>query len=504
VAEINWLIGDSYRRQEQFDTAFEFLTRARSFIAESPAPQASTLFGAIAFATGMVHYARGQYSEALRLYYEPLEISRKNNDHKHVVQLLAAIGDTYRILGDYSNGLDALSEALQIGEQIEFLQGMAIASNNMAIIYCYLQEYENALTSYRRSLDLNRTIGNGTGQTTALINIGTVLMTLGNFEDAAKHHHEALHISREIGSIRLEAHALAEIAHIESIRGDQGRALDLLQQVLTMHEQIGYNAGRAEALKAMGHLFAQLHQWKQSLIHFTAALGIVQEMAYHYLECNLYQELASVEEHLGNYRSSLEHYKQYIELRNELDTQEIRRKLAHLEVRAEVEQAEYEQNRLRRNAEYLQNEQGYQSRELVAMALKVAEHNQFITHLKDEVLPNAPANADGLVAEIRKQIESTLMQQNRWCLFEQHFRYLHEGFLQLLCQRSSELTPAELKVCALLKIKLNSQDIADVLNISVHTVTTHRRRIRKKLSLQPGENLVTFLIEFDAGPADTM
>ena len=60
-------------------------------------------------------------------------------------------------------------------------------------------------------------------------------------------------------------------------------------------------------------------------------------------------------------------------------------------------------------------------------------------------------------------------------------------------RRASTLTPTELKVCTLLKSNLSTKEIAEVLNSSIHTVETHRRRIRKKLGLSGQANLTTFL-----------
>jgi DNA-binding CsgD family transcriptional regulator len=45
------------------------------------------------------------------------------------------------------------------------------------------------------------------------------------------------------------------------------------------------------------------------------------------------------------------------------------------------------------------------------------------------------------------------------------------------------LSPMEVRVASMIKDGYKSNDIASLLNISVHTVKTHRRNIRKKLQL---------------------
>ena len=56
------------------------------------------------------------------------------------------------------------------------------------------------------------------------------------------------------------------------------------------------------------------------------------------------------------------------------------------------------------------------------------------------------------------------------------------------------LTEHEMRVAVMIKNELTSQKIADMLNISLHTVKTHRKNIRRKLKIQKSKvNLVSYL-----------
>lgn len=56
------------------------------------------------------------------------------------------------------------------------------------------------------------------------------------------------------------------------------------------------------------------------------------------------------------------------------------------------------------------------------------------------------------------------------------------------------LSDQEMRVAIMIKNGLSSQQIADMLNISLHTVKTHRKNIRKKLNIQNSNvNLTTYL-----------
>jgi DNA-binding CsgD family transcriptional regulator len=65
---------------------------------------------------------------------------------------------------------------------------------------------------------------------------------------------------------------------------------------------------------------------------------------------------------------------------------------------------------------------------------------------------------------------------------------------QILLEKYPDLSPAELKICALLSSNMSSRSVADITNRSVRTVENTRNNIRKKMKLTKTENLVSHLI----------
>ena len=56
------------------------------------------------------------------------------------------------------------------------------------------------------------------------------------------------------------------------------------------------------------------------------------------------------------------------------------------------------------------------------------------------------------------------------------------------------LSSSEMRVAAMIKSGMTSPKIAEMLNISLHTVKSHRKNIRKKLKLQNSNiNLTSYL-----------
>ena len=73
------------------------------------------------------------------------------------------------------------------------------------------------------------------------------------------------------------------------------------------------------------------------------------------------------------------------------------------------------------------------------------------------------------------------------------FYSVHENFFRNLNAKFSNLTNIDLKLCAFLRLGMNSKDIASVLYHSVESVKVSRSRLRKKLKLDQSKNLQVFL-----------
>jgi len=97
---------------------------------------------------------------------------------------------------------------------------------------------------------------------------------------------------------------------------------------------------------------------------------------------------------------------------------------------------------------------------------------------------------------IRNLIKYINSDRNKtaWEEFEIIFTQLHENFFRKLSKKAPELSPTEVKICAFLKLNMNTKDIAVLTNRSIRTIENTRHSIRKKMKLDSETNLVIFLM----------
>jgi DNA-binding CsgD family transcriptional regulator len=98
--------------------------------------------------------------------------------------------------------------------------------------------------------------------------------------------------------------------------------------------------------------------------------------------------------------------------------------------------------------------------------------------------------------EIQQAMEQLRGKTDNWEIFKQKFSAVHKDFFDKLEAAHPGLTKTELKFCAYLRIRMTSQQIASVMNISMEAIRKSRYRIRKKLGLKTEDSLEEHINRF--------
>ena len=137
---------------------------------------------------------------------------------------------------------------------------------------------------------------------------------------------------------------------------------------------------------------------------------------------------------------------------------------------------------------------------LAASTMNLVVKNEFMETIKEEI---RQAKATDIVQDkqralerIIKEIDTTLKVQEDWKQFEHHFDRIHGDFLKRLTTEFADLTPGEQKLCAFLRLNMDTKEIANLMTISPRGVEIARYRLRKKFKLETHQNLAKFILEY--------
>ena len=96
---------------------------------------------------------------------------------------------------------------------------------------------------------------------------------------------------------------------------------------------------------------------------------------------------------------------------------------------------------------------------------------------------------DSLILEMEKNQQSII-----WKKLNEHLDSSRPQFTSALLTNHPNLTPAEIKLCALLSLNINTKEIAVITNQTYDSIRVSRTRLRKKLGLTNEDNLVAYLL----------
>ncbi|HPR61982.1 MAG TPA: response regulator, partial [Prolixibacteraceae bacterium] len=100
--------------------------------------------------------------------------------------------------------------------------------------------------------------------------------------------------------------------------------------------------------------------------------------------------------------------------------------------------------------------------------------------------------------ELRDKIRKvrSSINNNAWEQFENYFRNVHPNFHENILNDHPKINPEELKLCYLLRLNMNSKEIATLTNREVNSVDIARYRLRKKLKLDRDVKLHEYLAQY--------
>ena len=167
-------------------------------------------------------------------------------------------------------------------------------------------------------------------------------------------------------------------------------------------------------------------------------------------------------------------------------------------MKSDLEKEQLENERRKRHEQNLLLEQEVllKNKELTTSTLLINQHNAVLQKINAQLeeLKSESNSKKGAVKEIRKLIRSSTHLENDWDNFKLHFENVHPDFFVNLVKLHPNLTQADNRHCAYMRMKLSTKEIARLLNISPTSVQMSRVRLKKKMSLGKETDLRNYIL----------
>jgi tetratricopeptide (TPR) repeat protein len=397
--------------------------------------------------TADFYYSLGDFEDARRnlefalKYIEPQSYNRIN--------ILNTIGLTYRNGGQFSTAMNYFNTALKIAHDRKDSVWIAITSGNIGSIYFRLRQYDKALplirADYHQSLKYNQTLNSAIAllrlvkisiDQNKLKQAGLQLDTADNIlkatkEDVLVHRVKYYELKAQLSGKKGDAlNAVLYRTRFEQVRDSVARR-DNVAAIERVKLQWEMDKNRAEItrLKTIGENDA----FKQdTIIVVLLLLIIISILIYNHQRLKgkkdkelLALEKRRVDEELKNATLSLHGYTENLMRKNVLIE----------EFKSEVEKLQ----------------------------------------LKFD-------NADG-AEQLDKMMQAHIMTDENWNDFKKLFNRVHTTFFYNLRNKYPHLSGTDVRLVALIKLRLNNREMAGMMGITVDGIKKSKQRLRKKMEL---------------------
>jgi tetratricopeptide (TPR) repeat protein len=147
----------------------------------------------------------------------------------------------------------------------------------------------------------------------------------------------------------------------------------------------------------------------------------------------------------------------------------------------------YQRRRLQNK---LQIEQ--QAKELSQLNWKLKEINEAHAKEMEHIAQTAHAASVITPTITEARLKEQISEDKNWLDFMMQFNQLHGGFIEKIQTKFPQLSSTELRLCALLKLNLETKEIASLLSVDPSSILTKKYRIKKKLG-EKAEEFETIL-----------
>jgi len=141
----------------------------------------------------------------------------------------------------------------------------------------------------------------------------------------------------------------------------------------------------------------------------------------------------------------------------------------------------------------------YVNKEITMKIMHLAERNKLNEYIIKQLYAILPKTKkenqnelNSVIKELKQHSNENIMEE-----FDVRFKNVHKDFYKTLVAQHPSLTSNDLRLCAFLKMNMNTKDIASLTHQSVNSIEVARSRLRKKMELNnTNRNLYSYLAQY--------
>jgi len=279
----------------------------------------------------------GDHSTAIRFDNLSLENDIQIKDSVKIARDYNNIGNDYYELGEYDDAFFYFTQSHRVATAVKDTFRMLVAYHNVGRVFKELGQYERALDHLNLAKRMSEKQKDDEGIAYAYDEIGDVQLRKNEYDSALITLTRAMEYTRKYHVNTLEPKVHAKLATVYMNKGDFKNARAHYDSAYMFHVRTKDKFGLAEVELGRGILFTKEGDYTQALGKIENTLTVAKELNARVLEIKCFNQLSILWEMKGDYKKSLEYYKQFKLLEDTLFSQEMQGKLLRDQLRFETE-----------------------------------------------------------------------------------------------------------------------------------------------------------------------
>jgi hypothetical protein len=432
-----------------------------------------------------MYWQPGKSAQAMFYIVKAIEMQEQLGPGKFPKNNLA-----YKIAADVLYNTGNYRQSVEFGNKAATLQLQIPPNhicgnyNTIALGYKELQVYDSALLMYNKALQFAKSINSKVWISLINGNIGDVYMLQKEYTKAKPLLEYDYLWSMQNNEKENAANSLQQVAKIYLINQQKDSALLLAKKAQLLLETKGasspvYSCNVYQTL-AMAYHAKGVHDsaWKYQQLYLQNAESVTERKSDNRLD--IIQTKINYEQSLNNINNLIK----------EKHAEQIKRNflLAGIIIILLSAFLFYQNQRLRFRFKktQLQQEAAAAKQQLQSFTQSIIEKNEMIEQLQNKILLEKQEGNT-------KLLQQTILTDEDWERFQQMFEKVHPGFFNQLKKINTEITAAELRLAALIKLNISNKQMAAMQGISADSIRKSKHRLRQRLNITVEDGLEEFV-----------
>ncbi|GHN00863.1 histidine kinase [Cytophagales bacterium WSM2-2] len=280
----------------------------------------------------------GDFSSSAKYNDLALNLSFQLKDTSRMSSAYNNLGLNYSSFGKYDEAYFYFTQSYQLFSLKKDSAGLAVALHNISTVFKELGQYERALDYLKLTQKISDAISDYEGRPYNYNEIGDIYRRRGLYDSALNALKYSLAATRKL-KLRindLEPEILINIAKTYYDKKDNAKSLAYYDSTYQLFQKTENEYGLAQVNLGRAKVLMAEKQYNEALKLMEGSASVAHQTNSWTLEISCFESLAALHEQRGDYKSSLNYYKQFKQLEDSLFSQGMQAKLLQDQIRFET------------------------------------------------------------------------------------------------------------------------------------------------------------------------